>query len=66
MRIIGHETTKSQINIALRAASKLNVAAPHMLFAGVAGCGKTSMAKYLSEESNANFLQVPATDIKVR
>jgi len=64
MHIIGHKTTKSQIKIALKAAVKLNTAPPHMLFAGVAGCGKTSMAKYLSRECDSEFLQVPATDIK--
>jgi len=64
MHIIGHKTTKNQIKIALKAASKLNVAPPHMLFAGVAGCGKTSMARYLSKECGSEFLQIPAIDIK--
>lgn len=64
MRLIGHKPTKNQIQIAIKAANKLNMAPPHMLFAGVAGCGKTSMARYLAKMNNAEFLQVPATDLK--
>lgn len=64
MQLIGHKATKNQIRIALEAASKRNKAAPHMLFAGVAGCGKTSMARYVANESESDFLSVPATDFK--
>ena len=64
MQLIGHKATKNQVKIALEAASKLNRSAPHMLFAGVAGCGKTSMAKYIASRSDFDFLQVPATDFK--
>jgi len=64
MYIIGHTTTKNQIRIALKAAKKLNAAPSHVLFAGVAGCGKTSMARYMSKKSGSDFLQVPATDLK--
>lgn len=64
MRLIGHKDTKSQIQIAITAANKLNTAPPHMLFAGVAGCGKTSMARYIARKNDTEFLQVPATDLK--
>ena len=64
MHIIGHKNTKNQMRIALKAAKKLNLAPPHMLFAGVAGCGKTSMARYISKEGGSDFLQVPAADLK--
>jgi Holliday junction DNA helicase RuvB len=64
MRLIGHKSTKNQIHTALKAAGKLNIAPPHMLFAGVAGCGKTSMARYIAMESGTDFIQVPASDLK--
>ena len=64
MRLIGHKATKNQVRIAIKAASKLNIAPPHMLFAGVAGCGKTSMAKYIARKNTTDFLQIPATDLK--
>lgn len=64
MNLIGHVATKKQIEIAVKAASKRNTAPPHMLFAGVAGCGKTSMARYISSRCDYSFLQVPATDLK--
>ncbi len=64
MNLIGHNTTKKQLDIAAKAAAKRNTAAPHTLFAGVSGCGKTSMARYLASRSKSHFLQVPATDLK--
>ena len=62
--LIGHENTKKQLRIAAESAKKLNEAMDHILFAGVAGCGKTSMARYLAYHSDSDFLQVPPTDFK--
>ncbi len=62
--LIGHKNTKKQLLIATESASKLNVAPPHTLFTGVAGCGKTSMARYVAHHSDVDLLQVPATDFK--
>ena len=62
--LIGHENTKKQLKIAAESAKKLNISMDHILFAGVAGCGKTSMARYLAYHSDADFLQVPPTDFK--
>jgi Holliday junction DNA helicase RuvB len=62
--LIGHENTKKQLLIAAESASKLNTALPHTLFTGIAGCGKTSMARYVAYHSNVSLLQVPATDFK--
>ena len=62
--LIGHHNTKKQLLITAKSAEKFNVAMDHMLFAGVAGCGKTSMARYVAYHSNADFLQVPPTDFK--
>ena len=64
MKLIGHETTKSQISRAVISAKLRNSQAPHMLFAGVAGCGKTSMARYVSRGSRADFLPVAPQEFK--
>lgn len=58
MDLIGNELTKKQIGISMLAAKKRNTSIPHMLFSGAAGCGKTSMARYLAEKSGYPFLSV--------
>ena len=64
MNVIGHENTKKQIYIALKAAKKDNRALPHMLIAGAAGCGKTSMAKKVAIDTNSEFINVSPDDFK--
>ncbi len=64
MKYIGHKKTKVQIDIALRSALHRNMAMPHMMFAGAAGCGKTSMATFLSDKSSSQLLSVPAEAFK--
>jgi Holliday junction DNA helicase RuvB len=64
MEYIGHEKTKTQIGIAMNSAIRRNTSIPHMLFAGAAGCGKTSMAKFISEQSKTNFISIPAEAFK--
>lgn len=64
MKIIGHEDTKKQIKISITSAVKRNMSPPHMLFAGSAGCGKTSMARYVANKTNAPFLSVVPNDMK--
>jgi len=64
MELIGHVNTKQQLAVASSAAKTLNKALPHMMFAGHAGCGKTSMAKYVASQRGANFLQVSPKTLK--
>jgi len=64
MEIIGHKNTKSQITIAQASAEKRNTALPHIMFAGVAGCGKTSMARYIARNCSVDFLAMPAREFK--
>lgn len=64
MNLIGHKNTKEQIFIAMNSARKRNMSMPHMLFSGLAGCGKTSMAQELARISEYDFLAAIATDIK--
>jgi Holliday junction DNA helicase RuvB len=64
MSIIGHENTKKQLEVAMSAARKMNMALPHMLFSGAAGCGKTSLARYIASKSESDFLSVVPNDMK--
>lgn len=64
MEIIGHESTKRQIEEAALAAYKRNKALPHMLYAGSPGCGKTSMARYVARRFGVPFLSVVPNDLK--
>ncbi|MEA3296157.1 MAG: Holliday junction DNA helicase RuvB C-terminal domain-containing protein [Patescibacteria group bacterium] len=64
MNLVGHTDTKGQIAIAMKAAKKRNMAMPHMLFSGLAGCGKTSMAQEIALISKCNFLSVISTNIR--
>jgi Holliday junction DNA helicase RuvB len=63
MELIGHKSTKTQLAVAMEAAAKRNKALPHMLFSGAAGCGKTSMARYIAEKTGAPFLSVVPNDL---
>lgn len=64
MEIIGHEMTKKQLSIAATAAEARNMALPHMLFSGAAGCGKTTLARYIAQQTKVPFLSVVPNDIK--
>lgn len=64
MDVIGHDNTKKQLEVAMSASEKMNMALPHMLFSGAAGCGKTSLARYIAEKTNSDFLSVVPNDIK--
>jgi Holliday junction DNA helicase RuvB len=66
MTIIGHISTKSQLDEAIVAAKSRNVALPHMLFTGSPGCGKTTLAQYVATVSDAPFLSVVPNDLKDR
>lgn len=62
--IIGNEDIKLQLQIAGMAAKKKNTSIPHVLFAGAAGCGKTTMAKALAKSQNSEFLKIPPESMK--
>ena len=64
MGIVGHKETILQIEVAIESAKKRNTAPPHMLFTGHAGCGKTSMAKEVSQMLGTDFISVIPEDIK--
>lgn len=62
--IIGNESIKLQLRIASQASAIKNAATPHTLFAGAAGCGKTSMSKALAESLGTNLIKVPPESVK--
>jgi Holliday junction DNA helicase RuvB len=64
MSIIGQESTLSQIEVAISSAKKRNMAPPHMMFSGHAGCGKTSMAKEVAKMLGTDFITVIPESIK--
>lgn len=63
MALIGHVNTKTRIQKALASARYRNEGLPHMLFAGHAGCGKTSMAKEIAKITDADFIAVMPEDL---
>lgn len=66
MEIIGHDNTKKQLRVAAISAQTRNYSLPHMLFAGAAGCGKTSLARYVAETAGYPFLNAVPNDMKDR
>lgn len=63
-QIIGNENIRTQLDVATKAANKRNMALPHMLFSGAAGCGKTSLARYVAETTSVPFLSVVPNTLK--
>lgn len=62
--LIGNENIKIQLAIAGKAALINNAAIPHTLFAGSAGCGKTSTARALSANQDCDILLTPPEGLK--
>lgn len=58
MKYIGNKDIRNQIRVAFASAQHRNDAMPHMLFAGAAGCGKTTLARLVAEQSNYKYVQV--------
>lgn len=56
-KIIGNDDIRAQLRIAITSARARNVAPPHILFAGAAGCGKTTTARLMAEALGTKFLQ---------
>jgi Holliday junction DNA helicase RuvB len=62
--LIGNKNIRTQLTIANGAARLHNKAMGHILFSGLAGCGKTSSAKAIAHLSEAPFFEVSAESIK--
>ena len=62
--IIGNESIKLQLRIASKASIMKNASTPHVLFAGAAGCGKTTTAKALVKSIGSDLIKAPAEALK--
>jgi len=63
MKLIGNENTLKQISVAVQSSVLQNKPIPHILLAGVAGCGKTTIAKYIAGLRDSSFIQVTAESV---
>jgi len=66
MELIGNKGVRKQLMLMAAACRQSDRPLPHMLLSGAAGCGKTSTAKSLAINSNAQFLSVTPESIKTR
>lgn len=64
MKIVGNNDIQQQMCVAVESASKENRSIPHMLFAGAAGCGKTTIAKRIAQLSGTDFIRLLPDAIK--
>jgi len=62
--LIGNKSIHTQLTIASGAARLHNKAMGHVLFSGLAGCGKTSTATAVSYLTDVPFFEVSAESIK--
>jgi Holliday junction DNA helicase RuvB len=62
--IIGNTDIKLQLQIAGQAARIKNNPIPHTMFAGAAGCGKTTMSKALAINQLTDFIKIPPESMK--
>lgn len=65
-KIIGHNNTKHHISIAIKAAKERNENIPHMLFSGVAGCGKTTMSLETASAAGVDIIPVSPDEFSDR
>lgn len=64
MEHIGNIKAKREIAIALVSAKNRNMALPHILFSGAAGCGKTTLAKKVADWSKVEFISILPQTLK--
>ena len=65
-QLIGHELIKSRMQIAIRSATLRNMALPHILLTGAAGCGKTTTASWISKLGNYSYMPVSPLSLKTK
>lgn len=66
MKLIGNTDIMHQLTLARFSAKEDDRALPHTLFSGAAGCGKTSTARFIANESGSLFVSVVPEAIKTR
>lgn len=64
--LIGHNTIKERIRIAIQSATLRNTALPHILLTGSAGCGKTTTASWISELGDYFYMPISPLSLKTK
>jgi len=62
--IIGNKDILANLQVVVRSARKRKKPVPHIMFAGVAGCGKTTTAKYVGFLLQSKILSITSDNIK--
>lgn len=66
MKLIGNEDIFKQLEIAAASARTENKSIPHTLLSGAAGCGKTSIAKFMADIFGGDFIEITPESIQDR
>lgn len=61
---IGNEDVIKQLSVSIAAAKSRRRNLPHILLAGHAGCGKTTLAKLAAREMGTNFIESSPENLK--
>jgi Holliday junction DNA helicase RuvB len=64
IEIIGNKDILDNLAIVVDSAKKRKKPVPHLMFAGVAGCGKTTTAKYVASLLESKMLSVTPDNVK--
>lgn len=62
--LVGNEGLKKCLKIVIAAAKREDRALPHIVLHGNFGCGKSSIARVLSHETDGEFIEVNAANIR--
>lgn len=62
--VIGNTHIKTQLSVSMAAAKIQNKSLPHVLFAGAAGCGKTTMSRLVSTAMETPFISAAPGALK--
>jgi len=66
MKLIGNTDIMRQLTLASFSAKEDKRVLPHTLFSGASGCGKTSTARFIAQQSGSIFVSVAPESIRTR
>lgn len=65
-QLIGHDTLKNRMKIAIKSATLRNKSLPHILLTGAAGCGKTTTASWISKLGEYDYMPISPLSLKTK